>query len=92
MENSPSQTNVACRPETIKKQEYCRSCVMRIDGESSQLCPLCILPHAQRSVSISNLVRDFRVARIELFRPFKIGQGALPFTAPTVNKGAKLLS
>jgi hypothetical protein len=60
--------------------------MVRIDSESSQFSTLRILPLTQSLISPSNIGRDSGIARIKFLRSLKIGQRALPFTAPTVNR------
>src|SRR5215469_793249 len=54
----PSQVDIACRGETSEDKEHHCLRVVRIDGESSQLGALRILPQTQYTVGHSDIGRD----------------------------------
>src|SRR5215813_4230782 len=89
IECSPGRGDIARRREASADKEHRCLRVVRIDGESSQFGSLRILPQTQYIVGRSNIGRDAGVTRVEFLRLLRIGQRALPFTAPAINPGAK---
>src|SRR5262245_58680026 len=76
-----------CIEASAYKKHPCQR-VLPIDGKRSQFGLLSILPQAQCLVRPSDIGWDSSIARIELLRPLRIGQRALPFATPAVNPRA----
>src|SRR4029077_17335365 len=89
IECSPGRVDIARRGEASRDKEHRCLRVVRIDGESSQFGSLRVFPQTQYIVGHSNIARDAGVARVEFLRSLRIGQRALPFTAPAINPSAK---
>src|SRR4029453_9168433 len=87
-ECSPGRGDIARRGEASADKEHRCLRVVRIDGESSQFGSLRVFPQTQYIVGHSNIGRDAGVARVEFLRSLRIGQRALPFTAPAITPRA----
>src|SRR5213080_4836858 len=88
IECSPGRVDIARRGEASEDKEHRCLRVVRIDGKSSQFGSLRILPQTQYIARHSNIGRDAGIARVEFLRSLRIGQRALPFTAPAINPSA----
>src|SRR4029077_16553762 len=89
IECSPGRVDIARRGQASVDKEHRCLRVVRIDGESSQFGSLRVLPQTQHIAGYSNIARDAGVTRVEFLRSLRIGQRALPFTAPAINPSAK---
>ncbi len=89
IECSPGRGDIARRGEASADKEHRCLRVVRIDGESSQFGTLRVLPQTQYIVGHSDIGRNAGVARVEFLCSLRIGQRALPLTAPAINPSAK---
>src|SRR5206468_8241376 len=88
IECSPGRVDIARGGEASEDKEHRCLRVVWIDGESSQFGSLRVLPQTQCIAGHSDIGRDSGVARVEFLRSLRIGQRALPFTAPAINPSA----
>src|SRR4029078_1821704 len=83
-ECSSGRGNIARHCETNEYKEHRCLCVVRIDGKSSQFGTLGVFPPTQCIARDSYIHWDAGVARVEFLCSLRIGQRALPFTAPAI--------